>query len=401
MNGRKQLHNRKKIIHVITRLDKGGSAEDTIALASGMSNDYDVVLVKGSSCESAMSMEEEHTLLRDMNAMQHNGVRMMNLPSLVRRISPINDIKAFVALLIIFRREDPDIVHTHTSKAGFLGRWAAFWAGVPHIVHTPHGHVFYGYFNTLLTKCFIVAERMSALITDKIIAVSNREREEHLEHGVGDSEKFITIHSGVALDRFIDLNINIKAKKKELGIPEDYYVIGTIGRLVRIKGHQYLIEAAKGIIEKIPQTVFVFVGDGDLKGILEAEVEAVGIRKNIIFLGWRNDVAEILYTFDIFAFPSLNEGMGKVLIEAMAASKPIVASQVGGIVDLVQDGVNGILVPPKNSDALCSGILKLLDNRDLAEQLGVHGRKRVYSDFDVSTGIRKIEKVYEELHDTP
>jgi glycosyltransferase involved in cell wall biosynthesis len=397
INGRKQLNNRKKIIHVITRLDKGGSAEDTIVLASGMRKDYDVILVKGSPNESAMSPEEEHTLLGGIEAAQRNGVRIVNLPSLVRRISPIDDVKAFWALFTMFRKENPDIVHTHTSKAGFLGRWAAFLARIPSIVHTPHGHVFYDYFNIVSTKCFIVAERTSALITDKIIAVSNREREEHLEHGVGHSEKFITIHSGVALDRFIDLNVDIKSKKRALGIPEGYHVIGTIGRLVRIKGHRYLIEAAKGVIEKNPKTIFVFVGDGDLKGMLESQAEALGIRKNIIFAGWRNDIAEILYTFDIFVLPSLNEGMGKVLVEAMAACKPIVASKVGGIIDLVNDDVNGILVPPKDPDALRRGILRLLTNKDLAEELGKYGRNMVYPNFDASMMIHKTEKIYEAL----
>jgi glycosyltransferase involved in cell wall biosynthesis len=397
MNGRKQLHNRKKIIHVITRLDKGGSAEDTIVLASGMSKDYDVILVKGSSSESTMSPEEEHTLLEGVVAAQHNGVKIITLPSLVRRISPINDLKAFWKLFMIFRKENPDIVHTHTSKAGLLGRWAAFLARVSSIVHTPHGHVFYGYFNIILTTSFIVAEMISALITDKIIAVSNREREEQLERGVGHREKFITIYSGVGLDRIVDLNVDIKVKKKVLGIPEDYHVIGTVGRLVRIKGHRYLIEAAKGVIERFPKTIFVFIGDGDLKEVLEAQGEALGIRKNIIFTGWRNDVAELLYTFDIFALPSLNEGMGKVLVEAMAARKPIVASRTGGIIDLVSDDINGILVPPKDPDALCRGILQLLTNQDLAERLGKYGRNMVCPNFDTSTMIHKTEKIYEEL----
>ena len=392
------MNKKIKIIYVVTRLDKGGSAEDTLVLASAMSQDWDIILVRGLSYESAMSPEEEHTLLKGIQAAQRNGVRMINLPSLVRRISPIEDVKAFWRLITIFHRENPDIVHTHTSKAGFLGRWAAFLARVPHIVHTPHGHVFYGYFNMVLTKCFIIAERISALITDKIIAVSNRERVEHLEHKVGHSAKIITIHSGVALDRFIDLNVDIKAKKKELGVPEDYYVVGTIGRLVKIKGHRYLIEAAKGVIDKIPKTVFVFVGDGDLKGILEAQAETLGIRKNIIFTGWRDDVAEILYTFDVFTFPSLNEGMGKVLVEAMGACKPIVASKVGGITDLVQDDVNGILVPPKDSEALCSVLLRLLTNKALARRVGTQGKDMICPKFDVSTKIHQVERIYKAFY---
>jgi glycosyltransferase involved in cell wall biosynthesis len=392
------LKKEMKVIHVVTRLDKGGSAEDTLVLVTGLGKDgYKVILIKGSSHESEMSMEEKRAVLMGLKAAEDSGVRTIDLPSLVRRISLTDDLKAFWELFQIFRKEKPYIVHTHTSKAGFLGRWAAFLARVPTVVHTPHGHVFHGYFNAVLTKCFIIAERISAIITDKIIAVSDREKDEHLERGVGSSKKLMTIYSAVELDRIVDLDLDIKAKKRALGIPEDYNVVGTIGRLVTIKGHRYLIDAAKGVIKKVPKTAFVFVGDGDLEGELEGQAKALGIRKNIIFAGWRSDVAEVLYTFDIFALPSLNEGMGKVLVEAMAARKPIVASKVGGIIDLVKDGVNGILVPPKNSRALCSGIVKLLTDKDLAKQLGECGRDMIYPNFDVSTRIRKVEEMYEEL----
>lgn len=384
-----------KVIHVITRLDKGGSAEDTLVTATGLNKDrYEVVLIKGLAEESEMSPEEARAVMRGLKTAEDNGVRIIDLPCLVRRISPIDDLKALLKLFKIFRREKPHIVHTHTSKAGLLGRWAAFLAGVPFIIHTPHGHVFHGYFNFVLTKCFIVAEKISVLITDKIVTVTDRERDEHFKVGVGRRKKFITIHSGVALDCFIGGNADIKKTKKEVGIPQDYNVVGTVGRLVTIKGHRYLIEAAQGVIEQFPRTVFVFVGDGDLKGELGKQARALGISKNILFIGWRNDVAELLSTFDIFAFPSLNEGMGKVLIEAMAVWKPIVASKVGGIIDLVIDGVNGILVPPKDSEALCKAILRLLTDKSLARQLGKHGREMIYPDFDVSTMIQKIEEMY-------
>ncbi len=392
------MKNKIKVIHVVTRLDKGGSAEDTLVLVTGLGKDgYKVILIKGSSHESEMNMEEERAVLMGLKTAEESGVRTIELTSLVRRISLIDDLKTFWQLFRIFRKERPHIVHTHTSKAGLLGRWAAFLARIPGIVHTPHGHVFHGYFNVVLTKGFIVAERISALITDKIIAVSDRERDEHLEQGVGRSEKLMTIYSAVELDRIVDLDLDIKAKKRSLSIPEDYNVVGTIGRLVTIKGHRYLIDAAKDVVKKAPQTVFVFVGDGDLEGELEEQAEALGIRSNIIFAGWRSDVAEILYTFDIFALPSLNEGMGKVLVEAMAACKPIVASKVGGIADLVKDDINGILVPTKDSEALYSGILRLLTDKALAKRLSECGRDMIYPNFDVSTRIRKVEEMYEEL----
>ncbi len=387
-----------KVIHIITRQDRGGSAQNTLLTVLGLDKTrYTVKLIKGSSLESNMDQHEKELVDRDLRTAMESGIEVVDVDSLVRRIDPWCDLRSFWTILKVIKREKPHIVHTHTSKAGLLGRWAAFLAGVPVIIHTPHGHIFNDYFNPGLTKCFTFAEKISALITDRMVALTDRERDEHLDQGVGTNEKFITIHSGVELDRFIDLNVDIKAKKRYLGIPEDYNVVGTIGRLVTIKGHRYLIEAAKCVIEKAPRTVFVFIGDGDLERELEEQARALEIRKNIIFAGWRSDVAEILYTFDILAFPSLNEGMGKVLVEAMVACKPIVASMVGGIVDLVKHGVNGILVPPKDSEALCRGILRLLTNKDLANQLGKCGRRMIYPAFDVSTMIRKIERLYEGL----
>jgi len=333
----------KKIVHIITRLDMGGSAQNTLQTCLGLSNEsYQMLLVYGLSLESEMTTSERQEVDRQLRMAARKGVKVICIPSLVRRMDPVQDAIAFCSLWRMLVQEKPAIVHTHTSKAGILGRWAAFFAGVPIIIHTPHGHIFNGYFSPVLTKCFTIAEKISALITDRMVALTNRERDEHLDQGVGTNEKFMTIHSGVELDRFIHLDVDIKAKKRELGIPEDYNVIGTIGRLVTIKGQRYLIEAAKSVIKKIPRTVFIFVGDGDLKGELEEQAQDLGIRKNIIFAGWTSDVAEVIRTFDIFAFPSLNEGMGKALVEVMAACKPVVASKVGGIIDLVKDGVNGI-----------------------------------------------------------
>ncbi len=277
------MKKKMKVIHVVTRLDKGGSAEDTLVLVTGLGKDgYKVILIKGPSHESEMSMEEKRAVLMGLKAAEDSGVRTIDLPSLVRRISLTDDLKAFWELFQIFRKEKPYIVHTHTSKAGFLGRWAAFLARVPTVVHTPHGHVFHGYFNAVLTKCFIIAERISAIITDKIIAVSDREKDEHLERGVGSSKKLMTIYSAVELDRIVDLDLDIKAKKRALGIPEDYNVVGTIGRLVTIKGHRYLIDAAKGVIKKVPKTAFIFVGDGDLEGELEGQAKLWG-SENILY----------------------------------------------------------------------------------------------------------------------
>lgn len=387
-----------KVVHIITRFDKGGSAENTLLTVLGLNKEkYTILLIKGPSLESEMSDEESLTVSESLKIAEENNIKVINLPFLVRKIAPLTDLRALFTLFKILRKERPDIVHTHTSKAGFLGRFASFLARVPIIIHTPHGHVFHSYFGPVLTKIFVIAEKISSLITDKIITLTNRERDEHIERRIAPLNKFITIHSGVDLDRFMNLNINIKKKKKELNIPKDYCVIGTVGRLVPIKGHKYLVSAAEMIIKEFPKTVFIFVGDGFLKPILERHAEALGIRKNIIFTGWRKDVPEILYLFDILVFPSLNEGMGRVMVEGMSLGKPIVASNVGGIRDLIEDGKNGILVSPRDSNALRKAISRLIRNKKLAEGLGKIGKMEVYPDFDASTMVKKIDNLYESL----
>lgn len=387
-----------KVVHIITRFDKGGSAENTLLTVLGLNKEkYSILLIKGSSLESEMSDEESLAVSESLKIAEENNIKVINLPFLVRKIAPLTDLRALFTLFKILRKERPDIVHTHTSKAGFLGRFASFLARVPIIIHTPHGHVFHSYFGPTLTKIFVIAEKISSLITDKIITLTNRERDEHIERRIAPLNKFITIHSGVDLDRFMNLNINIKKKKKELNIPQDYCVIGTVGRLVPIKGHKYLVSAAEMIIKEFPKTVFIFVGDGFLKPILERHSEALGIRKNIIFTGWRKDVPEILYLFDILVFPSLNEGMGRVMVEGMSLGKPIVASNVGGIRDLIEDGKNGILVPPRDSNALRKAISRLIRNKKLAEGLGKIGKMEVYPGFDASTMVKKIDDLYESL----
>ncbi|MGR3302279.1 MAG: glycosyltransferase family 4 protein [Candidatus Scalindua sp.] len=390
-----------RVIHIITRLDKGGSAETTLLTVSLLNRErYEVFLLHGFTLESNMGHEENEAVELDMAMAEDKGVRIFVIPSLVRRLSFTNDILAFISIYRLIKQIKPHIVHTHTSKAGVLGRLAAYLAGVPIIIHTPHGHVFHSYYGLILTNIFVFAEKISSFMTDKIVALTEKEKDEHLERGIASAEKFTIIHSGVKLDDFVNMNIDIKAKRKELGIPPGYNVVGTVGRLVPIKGYKYLISAAKEIVEVIDKTVFVIVGDGYLKFELEKYAEAVGVRKDIIFTGWRVDSSDILHLFDVFVLPSLNEGMGRVIIEAMALGKPVVASSVGGILDLIKDGENGILVPPRDSNALGNAILQLIRNKDLAEKIGNNGKAMVYPEFDISVMLKKIDSLYETLLNT-
>ncbi|MBT3879362.1 MAG: glycosyltransferase family 4 protein [Candidatus Scalindua sp.] len=387
-----------KIIHIITRLDKGGSAETTLQTVSLLDHKkYELFLIRGLSLESNMSNMERESVERDLSLAEAKSIKVFALPSLVRRLSFKNDLLAFISIYRLIKRIRPHIVHTHTSKAGLLGRLAAFLARVPVIIHTPHGHVFHSYYGPFMTRIFIIAERILSLMTDKIAALTDRERDEHLEQGVASIEKYTIIHSGVMLQQIMNMNIDIETGKKEFGIPQNSNVIGVVGRLVPIKGHKYLVSAAKRIIKEFDNTVFVFVGDGYLESRLEKQAESLGVRKHIIFAGWRKDVIEVLDLFDILVLPSLNEGMGKVLIEGMALGKPIVASRVGGIIDLVKNGDNGILVSPRDSDALGEAILTLIRNKNLAQRLGEYGKANISPEYDTFVMVRQIEEMYENM----
>jgi len=386
-----------KIAHIITRFDKGGSAENTFLTVVGLDVEkYDVTLIKGLSLESEMEGREARAVEHNLAEVEKCGIKTITIPDLVRKVCPLHDVKAFLSLIKMFLKEKPHIVHTHTSKAGILGRWAAFLARVPVIIHTPHGHVFWGYFGKWKTRLFILTEKLTALITDKIIMLTEREKRDHLALRVAPPEKFEVIHSGVDLGKFFNVSVDNTVMRTNLGIPEDSFVVGTAGRLTPVKGHRYLIEAARRIVDIGPDTNFVFLGDGELLEELKNLATRLGVEKNVTFLGWRPDVAEVMSIFDVFVLPSLNEGMGRVLVEAMALGKPVIASDVGGISDLVIHGRNGLLVPVADFDALADEIESLMTNSEKREKMGYEGKKMAVS-YSADSMVRKIDRLYREL----
>ncbi|NQT81153.1 MAG: glycosyltransferase family 4 protein [Candidatus Aminicenantes bacterium] len=344
-----------------------------------------------------MKYEEIKAKEKDIQILESEGIEFIQCPFLLRRINVIKDLKAFFDIWRIIKKYNPLIVHTHSSKAGLLGRLAAKLARVPIIIHTPHGHVFFGYFGSFKTKIFIILERFVSRITDKIVALTNEEKKDYIKFRIANEDKFDVIYSGIELNKFKELPFNENQNfKRELGIPENYLVVGTVGRLVPVKGPEFLIEAAKYIISKYPEVFFIFTGDGPLEQNLERQAFKSGIKDNIIFLGWRNDIAGIISVYDIFALPSLNEGMGRVLVEAMALGKPIVASNVGGIPDLVTHGKNGFLVPPKNPEKLAKYIQILIGDKEKRKKMGQAGKEMV-KNFSKEKMVEKIANLYEEL----
>jgi glycosyltransferase involved in cell wall biosynthesis len=388
---------RIKVIHVITRFDKGGSAENTFLTLCGLDRSkYDLALIMGEMEGLNLGGLEQEAVRANLEDAERAGVRIIMVRDLVRSLSPGCDLKAFLSLFRIFRNEKPQIVHTHTSKAGILGRWAAFLCRVPIILHTPHGHVFWGYFGPLETRLYVALEKITALVTKRIVALTDQERDDHLRFRIAPPEKFTTIHSGVDLSRF-DAALYDRAKMTaELDIPPGDLVVGTAGRLTPIKGHVHLLEAAAKILAARPDTTFVFLGDGELKASLQEKAASLGVARRVRFPGWRPDVAPVMSAFDVFVLPSLNEGMGRVLVEAMALSRPIVASRTGGINDLVVHEKNGLLVPPRDAGVIADAVLLLLGNEPIRRAMGSEGR-RMAQGYSAARMVEKIDALYDQL----
>jgi len=286
------------------------------------------------------------------------------------------------------RRMGPDIVHTHSSKAGFLGRLAARAAGVPHIVHTPHGHVFEGYFSPVATRAFTVLERLAARWTDRIITLSDEEARDHLRRGVGRPDQFVTIPSGVELD----VVSGASPTRLLAGGP----IVGAVARLAPVKGLQYLIDAAPEILRRCPEARFLLVGDGEMRSVLQAQVHTLGLSDRIVFTGFREDIPALIAGMDVFVLPSINEGMGRVLVMAMALGKPIVATRVGGVAELLGDGEAGLLVPPRDPAALAEATTALLQDATRASPLAEAGRRRAPR-YSAKAMLEALAKVYREV----
>lgn len=384
-----------KILHVITRMDRGGSAQNTMENCLGLLDKYEVVLVCGNSLESGMTREETAIVEGEFQAGEEKGMKVIRVAALRRRISPVHDLIALCAIWRIIWQQKPDIVHTHTSKAGILGRLAAWFSRVPVIIHTSHGHVFYGHFSAAASQFFLLLEKVFARVTQRMVALTEGEKQDYIRYQLCPEEKIVTIHSGVPVDKFLQAEVDIARQKQTLGIDPKRFVVGTVGWLSPIKGPQHLLQAMHIVWQSSPECELVYVGKGELEEDLKRAVQDSGAADKVRFLGWRDDVHTILPVFDLFVLASLNEGMGRVLVEAMAAGKPLVASKVGGVSDLVVPGRTGYLVPPADEKALAEAILLIRNDPRRAHEMGEAGR-RLCRNYSVAAMLQKLVALYEE-----
>lgn len=386
------------VIHLITRLDWGGSAQNTLLTAIGHDRARFLPMVVAGAIGQWDDQGGREAGDAQSAVLQRAGVRWQVLPSLTRELHPIKDLVALWHLIRLFRRERPAIVHTHTSKAGALGRLAAWIARVPVLVHTPHGHVFYGHFGRFLSWLFLLIERALARVTTAMIALTDAEREEHLSRRVGRRETFAVVPSGIDVERFRRVNVGAIPGARPAGAtyPEGAFVIGSVGWLTPVKGHAVLIEALARLKAKYPQAHLLLIGGGGLRDELKQLAVRLGVASSVDFLGMRTDVPECLAALHCFVLPSLNEGMGRALVEAMAAARPVIASRVGGIPAIVEDRRTGLLVPPGDAEALAAAIAELIARPDWARSLALAARERIDAAFSVPGMVRAVEAVYDE-----
>jgi glycosyltransferase involved in cell wall biosynthesis len=380
---------RQKVLHIITRLDPGGSATNTLETVARLDPlRYEVHLLSGRTCDATGDAEA---------FIRRHRINAVFLDDLVREVHPWLDLVALVKLTGFIRRGKYDIVHTHSSKAGFLGRIAARFAGVRHVVHTPHGHVFYGYFSAPATRLFMWLERVAAPLTDRLVALTPTGIEEHLRVRVGARTQWVAIPSGVDLEA---LRVAPGARglvRREFGVADQEVLFITVSRLEPVKGNEHVIESFAAVARAGIPARLMFVGDGAERERLEQLVLDRGLGGKVIFAGFRKDVALFLAAADVFVLGSLNEGMGRAAVEALAAGLPCVVTRAGGLADVVSDGKEGFLVPPADSMMMGQCMRRLAADPALRTTMAAASREKAGHVFSIQTMVKRIDRLYQQI----
>jgi glycosyltransferase involved in cell wall biosynthesis len=381
------------VLRVIARLNVGGPALHVAYLTSGLAErGYDTTLVAGTIARG----EESMAFVADA----HN-VHVETLSELHREISPIRDLRAIVRLAQLIRRERPTILHTHTAKAGAVGRIAALLAGgarPPIVVHTFHGHVLRGYFGRITTFGFRTLERWLARTTTSLVAVSPEVRDDLVALHVAPAAKFTVVRLGIDLSLRVDNDdAQRRETRRQMGLREDAFVVGWVGRMTAVKRTDFVVRALEKLVADGVDAYVVLVGDGPDREGLERYAHELGVIKRCLFLGYQEDVARFYDAIDVLVLPSINEGTPVSVIESLAASRPAVATRVGGVPDVVRDGVDGLLVDRDDVDALAARLAELARDAPRRTAMGEAGRARVLERYAVDRLVDDIDRLYRTL----
>ncbi|MCX7743561.1 MAG: glycosyltransferase [Flavobacteriales bacterium] len=391
-----------KVLRIINRFNIGGPTYNAAYLTKYLSPEFKTVLVGGAIDEGEDSSEY---ILKQL------GIKPIVIPEMQRSIQYNSDLIAYYKLKEIIQRFKPDIVHTHASKSGVLGRWAAYRCGVPVIIHTFHGHVFHSYFNRMKTELFKQVERKMAAVSTRIIALSDIQKYElSVKHQICEPEKISVIPLGFDLSRFQEQKESKRSSfRSKYNLAEDELAIGIIGRLVPIKNHELFIRSFANVKQQTQRKLRAFIiGDGERKEALIAFTKSLGLTVNIYpdkkpadvtFTSWIKEIDVANAGLDIICLTSLNEGTPVSLIEAQASGKPVVSTNVGGIENVVSAGKTGILVNQPNEILFSQALANLVSNDTMRLQFGAEGWGYVSKKFHYTRLVDDMRELYHDLLD--
>jgi len=383
---------RIRIVHIITRMILGGAQENTLLTCRGLHEnpDYDVTLVTG----PALGPEGE--LLSEAERL---GLQVILVPQMRRAIHPLRDFASVRALRRILRQLRPQIVHTHSSKAGILGRYAAHAERVPITVHTIHGLPFHPYEKGWRNRLYAWLERKAARWSNALVCVADAMAEQAAAAGVADRPKFTTIYSGMETEAFLECDVHRRAMRSRLGFGDDEFVVGKVARLFELKGYEYVLEAARRVREAHPNVRFLFVGDGILREALEAQALRLGVRDAITFAGLvpSSQVPACISAMDALVHASLREGLARVLPQALLAGKPVVSFDVDGAREVVRPGETGYLVPPQSVEGLVASLCEIIERPEQAAAMAARGRELCRDRFRWQTMVARLDELYRRL----
>ncbi len=379
-----------KIIHIITKLELGGAQQTTLYTLSHLDQShYLPVLICG---QGGILLPE---------AIMIPGLKVYICPELEREISPFKDLRAVISLWRILLKEKLAhnghiIIHTHSSKAGILGRCSAFLAGIPIRIHTVHGFGFNPYQSFFLRWALILAEVLTGFFTTEMIYVSRDNLKEGLRLGISQKKNSCIIRSGIDKDKFLKAKTDRISVRAALGIPVDSRLIGMVACFKPQKALFDFIRTARLVNIKFPGTHFILIGDGELRGDIEKMISNLNLKKNIHLTGWRRDIPELIGAMDIMLLTSLWEGLPKVVLEAQLMGVPVIATKTSGVGEVIRDGISGFITPQRRPDIMASRIIELLREPENIIKMGQQG-KSVSREFDLEYIILKHDKLYRDL----
>jgi len=381
-----------KIMHLSTRLILGGSQENTLLSCMGQADDgHEVVLAFGPIYGPEGSLLDR--------ARSHGGIRTVEVPDLVRHIAPVRDVRCRSRLRRLIREHRPDVVHTHSSKAGILGRLAARVEGVPAIVHTIHGLPFHPYQSRIRNGLYIALERMAAGRCDAIVCVADAMRDQALAAGVGRPGLYSTIYSGMETESFMNPACDPVAWRARHGLGSDDFVVGTVARLAELKGHDDLLKAMQGTLLAERSIKLLWVGDGYLGAKLRRQVEKLGLADRVVFTGALppDQMPAVMHSIDLLVHPSLREGLPRTVPQALLSGTPVVAYDVDGTREAVIDGETGRLVTPGDVDGLARSIMQARADPQMEGRLAQRGRERCSRMFPARRMVDELEGLYRSI----